>query len=93
LGFKSRLDSLEKAAADEAEAADDYELQMATGSSASSWERAPVRVTGWFSAAGVLPWTGVSLNSSDDLPARYQRTCTSGVGGVSHCMLLFWHLS
>jgi hypothetical protein len=60
LGFKSRLDSLEKAAADEAEAADDYELRMATGSNASSWARAPVRVTGWFSAAGVLPWTGVS---------------------------------
>jgi hypothetical protein len=60
LGFKTRLDSLEKAAADEAEAADDFELRMATGSSASSWVRAPVRATGWFSAAGVLPWTGVS---------------------------------
>jgi hypothetical protein len=60
LGFKARLDSLEKAAADEAEAADDYELRMATGSSASSWARAPVRATGWFSAAGVLQWTGVS---------------------------------
>ncbi|WIA38684.1 hypothetical protein OEZ86_001989 [Tetradesmus obliquus] len=60
LGFKARLDSLEKAAAEEAEAADDWELQNATGSSASSWGRAPVRVTGWFSAAGVLPWTGES---------------------------------
>jgi hypothetical protein len=61
LAFKSRLDSLEKAAADEAEAADDYELRNATGSTASSWARAPVRVAGWFSAAGVLPWTAVSL--------------------------------
>ncbi|KAF6257015.1 hypothetical protein COO60DRAFT_1526227, partial [Scenedesmus sp. NREL 46B-D3] len=63
LGFKARLDSLEQAAAAEAEAADDFELRTATGSRASFWSRAPVRATGWFSAAGVLPWTGEARGS------------------------------
>ncbi|KAF8059177.1 hypothetical protein HT031_005349 [Scenedesmus sp. PABB004] len=61
LGIKARLGGLEAAAAVQHEAADDYALtaQLAGpgGRAGEAWERAPVRVSGWFGAAGVLPWS------------------------------------
>jgi hypothetical protein len=60
LTIKQRLSDAEKAAtvAGQLEAADDYQLQQAVGGS-SSWGRAPVRMSGHITAAGVLPWSQV----------------------------------
>lgn len=60
LAVKQRLTETEKAAsaAGQLEAADDYTLRQAQGGG-SSWVRAPVRMSGWVTAAGVLPWSQV----------------------------------
>lgn len=62
LTIKQRLSDAEKAAtvAAQLEAADDYQLQQAVGGS-SSWVRAPVRMSGHITAAGVLPWSQVGI--------------------------------
>jgi hypothetical protein len=60
LTIKQRLTDAEKAAsaAGELEAADDYQLRLALGGG-SSWVKAPVRMSGYVVAAGVLPWSQV----------------------------------
>jgi hypothetical protein len=60
LTIKQRLTDAEKAAKASAqlEAADDYQLRLAQGSG-SSWCRAPARMSGHVTAAGVLPWSQV----------------------------------
>lgn len=60
LTIKQRLTDAEGAATAAArlEAADDYALRQAEGPG-SSWTRAPVRMSGHVTAAGVLPWSQV----------------------------------
>lgn len=62
LTIKQRLSDAEKAAsaAAQLEAADDYQLRQAVSSS-SNWDRAPVRMSGHITAAGVLPWSQVGV--------------------------------
>jgi len=65
LGVKQRLDAVEKAAAAELEAADEFQLQLALAGHRSGLKRSTVRLTGTVAAAGVLPWSQV---------------CASGIG-------------
>lgn len=54
LGIKQRLESLEQTAAEQLEAADDYQLRLSGTGTSSGWSRSPVRVSGCFTAAGIL---------------------------------------
>lgn len=60
LNLRQRLDTLETTAAETLEAADDYELSLrGPENSRTTWSRSPVRISGSFAAAGVLPWSQV----------------------------------
>lgn len=83
LTIKQRLSDAEKAAsaAAQLEAADDYQLRQAVSSS-SNWDRAPVRMSGHITAAGVLPW-------SQEAQGAEGLSMLSGLGvtGAAHAVL------
>lgn len=97
LALKQRLADAESAAtaASQLQAADDYRLQQALGS-AARWSRAPVRMSGHITAAGVLPWSQVSWVPTLSTPAQHNcmllpllqlLKCCSTTRGVSSGVL------